>query len=84
MQESLMQQGVELMLYGMGTVFVFLTLLVILTTAMSALLSRFAKPELAVAKRGAGPEAGAVVATDDKQLIAAISAAIHKHRSRHK
>ena len=84
MQESLMQQGVELMLYGMGTVFVFLTLLVILTTAMSALLSRFVKPELAVARRSAGPDAGAAVATDDKQLIAAISAAIHKHRSRHK
>lgn len=80
MQESLMQQGVELMLYGMGTVFVFLTLLVILTSTMSVLLGRFVKPEPAVASPTVRP-AGA---TDDKQLIAAISAAIHKHRSRHK
>ena len=80
MQETLMQQGAELMLYGMGTVFVFLTLLVFLTSAMSALLGRFAKPEPAVIAPAAKP----AVATDDKQLIAAISAAIHKHRSRHK
>lgn len=80
MQESLMQQGVELMLYGMGTVFIFLTLLVVLTAVMSALLGRFAKPEPAVVSPAVRPAA----APDDKQLIAAISAAIHKHRSRHK
>lgn len=80
MQESLMQQGAELMLYGMGTVFVFLTLLVIITSGMSALLQRFAKP-------AAIPSARIVEPTDvpdDQSLIAAITAAIHKHRSRHK
>lgn len=81
MQQTLWQQGVELMLYGMGTVFVFLTILIVLTSVMSALLSRYVKPETVVTS-GAGtppPASG-----KDEQLIAVISAAIHKYRSRRK
>lgn len=37
---DLLMQGVELMLVGMGTVFVFLTLLVLATQAMSSLAIR--------------------------------------------
>ena len=79
MQSSLVQQGVELMLFGMGTVFVFLACLVLVTALMSALLQRFipikeAQPVLAV---------NAPV-QQDEQLIAVISAAVHKYRSRHK
>jgi oxaloacetate decarboxylase gamma subunit len=44
MQNQLIQQGVELMLFGIGTVLTFLVLLIIATTTMSALLQRFAKP----------------------------------------
>ena len=45
MQNDLMQQGIELMLYGMGTVFTFLALLIVATTLMSAVITRFFKPE---------------------------------------
>ena len=41
MQTDLIGQGLELMLYGMGTVVVFLTLLVFTTSGMSLLVRRF-------------------------------------------
>lgn len=41
MQGDVLSAGVELMLVGMGTVFVFLTLLVLAMTAMSALIQRY-------------------------------------------
>ena len=37
MDALLISQGLDLLLYGMGTVFTFLTLLVGITSAMSAL-----------------------------------------------
>jgi len=40
MSPSLISQGVDLMLYGMGTVFIFLTLLVLVTTVMSKVIGR--------------------------------------------
>ncbi|MDG1292601.1 MAG: OadG family transporter subunit [Pseudomonadales bacterium] len=79
MQNQLIQQGIELMLYGMGTVLTFLVLLIIATTVMSALLQRFAKPEPTAS---AAPASKA--SSNDEHLIAVISAAIHKYRSRHK
>ena len=81
MEPSLMSQGVELMLYGMGTVFTFLAILVLATSSMSTLVQRFFKaPPPAPA---ATPATSAPVQQDDT-LIAVISAAIQKHRSRHK
>ena len=74
MQGSLIDQGLELMLYGMGTVVVFLTLLVLVTIAMSTLIQRFAPPPPPADKPpvSAGP---------DPSIVAAITAAIHQHRS---
>jgi oxaloacetate decarboxylase gamma subunit len=66
--DSMMGQGVELMIAGMGTVFVFLTCLVLATTMMSALVHRF-HPE---------PAAEALSVTDEE--VAVISAAIIQHR----
>ncbi len=66
MQNELISQGVTLMLAGMGTVFAFLTLLVIAMTLMSRLVMRFqAAPD------SAGP---------GDEEIAAISAAVARHR----
>jgi oxaloacetate decarboxylase gamma subunit len=79
MQQTLMQQGIELMLYGMGTVFIFLTLLVLLTSVMSSLIQRFIKPELPV---DANRVTTAPVTQSDNQLIAVITAAIRQHRNR--
>lgn len=80
MQDSLIQQGVELMLFGMGTVFVFLALLIVCTTVMSSLVQRFFPVKPLAVMPATKQHAG----TNDDQLIAVISAAIHKYRSRHK
>jgi oxaloacetate decarboxylase gamma subunit len=78
LQSHLLQQGVELMLYGMGTVFLFLFCLVLLTSAMSALLARLVPlEEIPAAMPPATPPR-------DDRLVAAIGAAVHKYRSRHK
>jgi oxaloacetate decarboxylase gamma subunit len=45
MEPDLIQQGLSLMIYGMGTVFVFLTVLVFVTKIMSIVLRKIALPE---------------------------------------
>jgi oxaloacetate decarboxylase gamma subunit len=67
MAANLMVQGLELMLAGMGTVFVFLTALVGATTLMSRLVMRYLPSETA------GDE-------PDAEEIAVITAAIAEHR----
>ena len=71
MGSELLEQGLELMLAGMGTVFVFLTLLVFATSAMSALVRRFE------------PVADAESAGVTEEEVAAITAAIALHRKKH-
>ena len=66
MQPSLIDQGLTLMLVGMGTVFVFLTILVAAMSLM-ALVVAWLTPTV--------PETGA---SDDE--VAAITAAIARHR----
>jgi len=44
--DNLLNQGLELAMYGMGTVFVFLALLIAATRTMSALVLKF-QPALA-------------------------------------
>lgn len=72
MNPGLFEQGLNLMLIGMGTVFVFLTLLVGATTLMSRLAARLA------------PVAADAVAEGDVEpaVVAAIGAAIAQHRRR--
>ena len=67
MQATLFNQGVTLMLVGMGTVFVFLTLLVIMMSVMAWIMLRL-RP---VAEEGVSEEE-----------VAAITAAIAQHRSK--
>ncbi len=66
MEADLLSRGLELMLAGMGVVFVFLTLLVGATTLMSRIVMRFRPAN----------------APPDDEEIAAITAAIARHRSR--
>ena len=68
MEQTLLSQGVILMLVGMGTVFVFLSVLVLAMSAMAAVLRRVAR---APATDGASAEE-----------VAAIAAAIRRHRHR--
>lgn len=67
---DLMMNGFELLLLGMGTVFVFLTVLVIGTTAMSRLIMLTpgnAEPE---------PKRSNRASRDDLSEIAAVAAAV--------
>ncbi len=68
MQQTLFDQGLTLMLVGMGTVFVFLTLLVAGMSLMALIVKRLTP---AVADSGASDEE-----------IAAITAAIVRHRNK--
>lgn len=81
MQGDIVAQGIELMLYGMGTVILFLGLLVLATTGMSGFISRyFPEPELpplTARERGADKS---VAAELDPGVVAVITAAIHQHR----
>ncbi len=86
MQGSIVAQGVELMLYGMGTVVLFLGLLVVATTAMSALVTRYFTPaEVPPTERASSPGTSTGGAGQlDPGVVAAIAAAIHQHRARKK
>lgn len=84
MQDDLLQQGVELMIYGMTTVFVFLAVLVMVTMLMSTIVQRFLPAPAALPEASKRKKAATAVATDDKQLLAVITAAVHQHRSRQK
>ncbi len=82
MQGGMMAQAVELMVYGMGTVFVFLGLLVLAISLMSGLINRyFPEPEpapVAARRRSPGDTVGAEL---DPGVVAVITAAIHRHRN---
>ncbi len=67
MQGTPIDQGVTLMLVGMGTVFVFLTALVTAMSLMAMIAKRFAP---------------AVPESVSDEEVAAISAAIAMHRNR--
>jgi oxaloacetate decarboxylase gamma subunit len=77
--DPLVLAGLELMLVGMGTVFVFLALLVFMVTLMSAMVSRFVTIE--------DPDSALVSQHNEATTIpaahvAAITAAIDQHRNR--
>ena len=69
------------MLVGMGTVFVFLTLLVMATLGMSTLIQRFFPP---VATAPAVPQhaVGASAGEPHEEEIAAITIALRQHLKR--
>jgi oxaloacetate decarboxylase gamma subunit len=79
MDASLISQGLDLMLYGMGTVFIFLTLLVGLTALMSRSVMRFSREEPAAAEVSSINHQihDSVV---DKRIVKVIQAAIDQHR----
>ena len=77
---DLMTEGLSLMMYGMGFVFLFLTALVVTTTLMSRIVARFFPDPVPAAlpgrPRSANKPAG------DSELIAAITAAVRMHRKK--
>ena len=75
---ELMSSGVELMFAGMGIVFLFLTMLVVAVNVMSSLVQRFF-PEAPI--QAVIPPLSSGI---DKSIVAAITAAVHEFRSKHK
>ena len=79
MTENIIDQGFELLVFGMGTVLAFLTVLVIAITIMSSILGRYfpeaEKPATSVQKPV--PQSA-----DNSDLVAVITAAVHRYRSR--
>lgn len=75
MQTTLIDQGINLMLFGMGTVFLFLTILVFATLFMSRVVQRFTPEQL-------GTEATTANRPDlpAPHIVEAIQQAIAQHR----
>ena len=74
--DPMVMEGVQLMLVGMGTVFVFLTLLVFAVRVMSAMILKYA-PQAQAQTDTSKVLPPAVPAAH----VAAVAAAIKKHRS---
>lgn len=79
---ELLLEGVELMLFGMGFVFVFLVLLVGVVSLMSLLIATFAPPAAAPAASSPLSSAKSASHEPDAETLAAIQSAIAQHRAR--
>ncbi len=75
---ELMIAGLKLMFMGMGTVFVFLTILIVSLKLMSGFANRFEDDQIVTADRAAQPMAAA---DSGSELIAVMTAAISRFRS---
>jgi oxaloacetate decarboxylase gamma subunit len=78
MSQGILDQGIDLMLFGMGTVFVFLTVLVFATVIMSGFIQRYL-PEKVEPQQPVTPVPAGVT---DPKVLAIIKAAIDQHRNR--
>jgi len=69
-----LQQGLQLLVYGMGTVVVFLTALVFATRLMSGVVLRWFAPP------ATQPTPVATGTDPSPAVLAAITAAVHRYR----
>jgi oxaloacetate decarboxylase gamma subunit len=91
---SLLNEGLTLMLYGMGFVFIFLTLLVFVTGLMSKLVTKYEKsvgvlpadgvpsPTAVITQHGPGASEIQAKRNQDN-LLSVLSAAVDEYRKRH-
>jgi oxaloacetate decarboxylase gamma subunit len=77
MDSTLIAQGLDLMLFGMGTVFTFLTLLVGITTLMSMIVNKLV---VEVEEAPAAPLSNSTAAPVEPRIAKIIQAAIDQHR----
>jgi oxaloacetate decarboxylase gamma subunit len=80
-QSDLLLEGVELMFIGMGTVMVFLVMLIYAIRMMSVLVQRFA-PEPVAPAVTSRPSRAPAPDSASPDVVAAIQAAIHQHRAK--
>jgi oxaloacetate decarboxylase gamma subunit len=79
---DMLMSGLELMVLGMGIVFVFLTMLVVVMQGMSWVAARL-QPE-APGERQPAPVHVTAGHAADPRLIAAISVAVSRYRKSHR
>ncbi|WP_249976514.1 OadG family protein [Vreelandella olivaria] len=77
---ELLHEGLALMGLGMGFVFVFLTVLVISVVLMSKLIDRF-QPTPPAAPVGRNSVKSPAITGQSDEVMAVISAAVHRYRS---
>lgn len=83
--DDLTSRAIDLLMVGMGTVFSFLALLIFVTMLMSKLVALYTarqalnNPPITPDETLSSPSTAI-----DEQLVAVITAAVHKYRSRHK
>ena len=80
--QQLLLEGVELMFFGMGLVFLFLILLIYCIRGMSYLLERFAPDDSNIATAVSTPVHRAGSQAVDADTLQAIQIAIKQHRAR--
>jgi len=80
---DLMLEGLTLMVFGMGFVFTFLTLLVFATKTMSAIVLRLEPVEDLVITPPLNMASPSQNVANDPQLMAVLSAAVHRYRQDH-
>jgi oxaloacetate decarboxylase gamma subunit len=85
MGSDLLKNGLMLMVIGMGTVFAFLTVMVLCIQVSAKVAARFAhlipEPEKKKPKGKKPAAAPAAAAADDGALVAVLTAAVAKHRA---
>lgn len=81
-QDDILIQGLELMLFGVGAVVLFLSLLVLVTSLTSRLMSRYFPERLASPVPVSAEGSASLPAAHPGQtaLVAVIAAAIAQHR----
>lgn len=80
---TLMSEGLTLMSFGMGFVFIFLTLLVIATRIMSTIIVRY-EANLDFPVEIEAQPVSTVSPVKDESLLAILAAAVKEYRSHHK
>lgn len=73
---SIISEGLNLLILGMGFVFLFLALLVVSINVMSKLITRFSTPEPIPAP----PQTATYTAAIEPNVLSAIRTAIQMHR----
>lgn len=81
MQNQLFAEGINLMLMGMGVVFVFLAVLVIATSMMSGLIQRYF-PEPVVIPSNTSSSNTSSDSIPSSRTLSIITEALRQHRNR--
>jgi oxaloacetate decarboxylase gamma subunit len=75
METNLIEEGVKFMFLGMGTVFTFLIIMILVINLMSFVIHKFFPEPQTVNNASVGD-----TQQDNKKIVAAITAAITHHR----